>query len=156
MWQYCQICIVLVIYHLEPCFNVNSVMMFVLWSEWYMAIEKKKFLKILSRSRSKTRKLDNVKAKIQDNLNTMSKVLYIVWNHFLVWIQQWCPLSDWSNHMWQYCQICIVLVICHLEPCFNVNSVMMFVLWSEWLRKRSFSRYCQGQDPGQRSVSIHC
>jgi len=31
-----------------------------------MAIEKKKFLKILSRSRSKTRKLDNVKAKIQD------------------------------------------------------------------------------------------
>ena len=28
--------------------------------------EKKKFLKILSRSRSKTRKLDNVKAKIQD------------------------------------------------------------------------------------------
>ena len=29
-------------------------------------IGKKKFLKILSRSRSKTRKLDNVKAKIQD------------------------------------------------------------------------------------------
>ena len=31
-----------------------------------MAIETKKFLKTLSRLRSKTRKLDNVKAKIQD------------------------------------------------------------------------------------------
>ena len=37
-----------------------------------MAIEKKKFLKILSRSRSKTRKLDNVQAKIQDSFQYSS------------------------------------------------------------------------------------
>ena len=40
-----------------------------------MAIEKKKFLKILSRSRSKTRKLDNVKAKIQDKEVSQYKVM---------------------------------------------------------------------------------
>ena len=56
-----------VVYHLEPFFNVNSMVMSIVWLERpHMAIETKKFLKTLSRLRSKTRKLDNVKAKIQD------------------------------------------------------------------------------------------
>ena len=124
-----------VIYHLEPFFNVNSMVMSIAWSELpYVAI------------------LANV------------QVLYIIWNHFSVWIQWWCLLRDWSHHIWQYQQIykcyissgtifqcefngdahCVIRVtiygntsefanvIYHLEPLFNVNSTVMFVLWSEW------------------------
>ena len=41
-----------------------------------MAIETKKFLKTLSRLRSKTRKLDNVKAKIQDSIQVVAQLVF--------------------------------------------------------------------------------
>ena len=68
-----------VMYHLKLFFNVKPIVMFVLWSEWpHIAIETKKFLKTLSRLRSKTRKLDNVKAKSRTKkflkYNIMAKI----------------------------------------------------------------------------------
>ena len=92
------------------------------------------------------------------------QVLYIIWNHFSMWIQWWCPLCDWSDHIWQYWQIykcyissktvfqcefngdvrCVIgvtrygniakytSVIYHLKPFFDVNSMVMSVVWSKW------------------------
>ena len=50
-----------VVYHLELFFNVNSMVMSIVWSERpHMAIETKKFLKTLSRPRSRTKKFLNI------------------------------------------------------------------------------------------------
>ena len=29
------------------------------------------------------------------------QVLYIIWNHFSIWIQQWCLFCDQSDYIWQ-------------------------------------------------------
>ena len=61
-----------VIHFQEPFFDVNSMVMSVLWSEWpYMASP------------------------------TNTQVWYIFRNHFLMWIQRWCQFRDLSDHIWQ-------------------------------------------------------
>jgi len=66
-----------VIHVLDQFLDVNSMVMSVWWSGWpFMAI------------------LTNV------------WVLYTFLNCFLMWIQWWCPFCDWSDHIWQYQQMC--------------------------------------------------
>ena len=91
-----------VIHLWEPFFDVNLMVMSVLWSEWpYMA----------------------------SSANT--QVWYIFGNHFLTWIQWWCPFCDQSDHIWQVQQThkCDTFS----RTIFNMNSVVMLVLWSEWI-----------------------
>ena len=60
-----------VIHVLDQFFDVNSMVMSILWSEWpYMAM------------------LAN------------AWVLYMFWTSFLMWIQWWCLFHDWSDHIW--------------------------------------------------------
>jgi hypothetical protein len=66
-----------VIYVLELFFDVNSIVMFVLWSEW-------PFMAIL--------------AKVW--------VLHMFWTSFLMWIQWWYLFGDRGDHLWQYQQMC--------------------------------------------------
>jgi hypothetical protein len=47
-------------------------------------------------------------------------VLYMFWNSFLMWIQWWCLFCDWSDHIWQYRQMCECYTCSRLV--FDVNS----------------------------------
>ena len=124
-----------VIHLWEPFFDVNLMVMSVLWSEWpYMA----------------------------SSANT--QVWYIFGNHFLTWIQWWCPFCDQSDHIWQVqqthkCDTFSGTIFWHefngdvgfvirvtiygkyskhtsmihfQKPFFDVNSMVTSVSWSKW------------------------
>ena len=57
------------------------------------------------------------------------------WTGFSMRIQWWCPFGDWTNHIWEFLEICMYVYVSYTVFESDFNHDGDYVIWRVYCGK---------------------